>query len=112
VRLAAAGLAALALAACGGDEDEEAPAGVAEITCSNTTLIVTPRVTTHAHGVHVEANVSKERGVALTINRQRVRGSLVMQLRPGTHRAVCRHADGGSMESSFEVLPPERRGQP
>jgi hypothetical protein len=111
VRLAAAGLAALALAACGG-EDEEAPAGVAEITCSNTTLTVTPRVRTHAHGVHVEANVSEEPGVSLTISRRRVRGSVVIQLAPGTHRAVCRHTDGGSMESSFEVLPGERQGQP
>jgi hypothetical protein len=57
--------------------------------------------------VHVEANVSDERGVSATVNGERVRGGVVMQLSPGPAKLKCSHGNGGSMESSFEVVEEE-----
>jgi hypothetical protein len=105
VRLAANALVLIALstAACGGDDAEPA-VDVAEIRCSSTRLTVTPRVKARPDGVHLEVLVSQEHGVLVTINEQQARGGLVMQLPPGDHRVRCAHGDGGSMESTFEVV--------
>jgi hypothetical protein len=107
LRIAAAALVVLALAACGGEE-EEPPAAVADIMCTSEMLTVTPRVRATTHGVHVEANVSNERGVSLAIDGERVRGEVVLQLAPGRRHVICRHPDGGSTETWFEVVPSER----
>jgi hypothetical protein len=97
----------LSAAACGGDEAEPV-ADVGDIRCSSTTLSVeTPRVTARPDGVHVQVSVSQERGVSASIDEQRVRGPVVLQLAPGVHRVRCSHGDGGSMESSFEVVTAE-----
>jgi hypothetical protein len=108
VRLAAAlAFVLLSAAACGGDEEEPA-AGVGDIRCSSTMLIVeTPRVMARPDGVHVKVSVSQEHGVSASIDEQRVRGAAVLQLTPGEHRVRCSHGDGGSMESFFEVVADE-----
>jgi hypothetical protein len=108
VRLAVAfAFVLLSAAACGGDEEEPA-AGVGDIRCSSTMLIVeTPRVMARPDGVHVKVSVSQEHGVSASIDEQRVRGAAVLQLTPGEHRVRCSHGDGGSMESFFEVVADE-----
>jgi len=102
-RVAALAFVLLSPAACGGDEQEPA-ADVGEISCSSTTQIVTPRVQARRDGVHLEVSVSQEHGVSASIDGQRVRGGVVLQLSPGDHRVRCSHADGGSLESPFEVV--------
>lgn len=104
MRLAVAlAVAVLSTAACGGDEEEPA-AGVGEISCSSTTLLVTQRVQTRPDGVHLKVSVSQEHGVSASIDEQPVRGGVVLQLAPGDHWVRCSHGDGGSMESTFEVV--------
>jgi hypothetical protein len=108
VRLAAGALVLLALSApaCGG-EDAEPAADVGEINCSSTRLAVTLRVKASPDGVHLHVNVSQEHGVSVTVDEQPARGSVVMQLAPGDHRVRCSRGDGGSLESTFEVVEPE-----
>jgi hypothetical protein len=65
---------------------------------------VTPRVQTRNDGVHVNAHVSDERGVALTVAGQRVSGATVLQFPPGGVRVRCSHGDGSSMEAGFDVV--------
>ena len=89
--------------ACGGS-DEDPPATVGEITCSRTMLQVTPRVQTRNDGAHVNAHVSDERGVALTVDGRRVGGATVLPLPPGGVRVKCSHGAGSSMEAGFEVV--------
>jgi hypothetical protein len=96
-------LVLLSAAACGGTEEEPAVA-VGEIRCSSTTLLVTQRVKARPDGVHLQVSVSQEHGVSASIDEQRVRGGVVLQLAPGDHRVRCSHGNGGSMESSFEVV--------
>jgi hypothetical protein len=96
-------LVLLSAAACGGDEEEPA-AAVGEISCSSTTLLVTQRVQARPDGVHLQVRVSQERGVSASIDEQRVRGGVVLQLSPGDHRIRCSGGDGSSMESTFEVV--------
>jgi hypothetical protein len=105
VRLAAGALVLLALAApaCGGEE-EEPVAAAGEINCSSTRLTLTQRVKARADGVHLRVNVSQEHGVSTSIDEQRVRGVVVLQLSPGDHRVRCSSGDGSSMESPFEVV--------
>jgi hypothetical protein len=102
-RAFALGFVLLSAAACGGEEEEPA-ADVGEISCSSTTLLVTQRVRTRPDGVHLQVRVSQERGVSASIDEQRVRGGVVLQLTPGDHRIRCSHGDGSSMESTFEVV--------
>ena len=89
--------------ACGGN-DEEPAASVGEITCSRTMLQVTPRVQTRNDGVHVNADVSDERGVALTVDGRRVSGATVLRLPPGGVRVKCSHGVGSWMQAGFEVV--------
>jgi hypothetical protein len=94
----------LPAAACGGDEQEPA-AAVGDIRCSSTMLTVeTPRVIARPDGVHLHVSVSQERGVSASVDEQRVRGGVVLQLTPGEHRVRCSHGDGGSMESFLHVV--------
>jgi hypothetical protein len=101
--VAALGFVLLSAAACGGDEEEPA-ANAGEISCSSTTLLVTQRVKARPDGVHLQVLVSQERGVSASIDEQRVRGGVVLQLSPGDHRVRCSHGNGGSLESTFEVV--------
>jgi hypothetical protein len=105
VRLASGALVLLALSApaCGGDDTEPA-AAAGEINCSSTMLTVTPRVKARPDGVHLRVNVSQEHGVLVTVSEQQARGALVLQLSPGDHRVRCSRGDGGSLESTFEVV--------
>jgi len=64
----------------------------------------TPRVQASNDGVHLNGHTSDERGVALTVNRRRVRGATLLELPPGTVHVRCRDGDGSSMESSFVVV--------
>jgi hypothetical protein len=107
VRLAAGALVLLALSgpACGGDDAEPA-AAAGEINCSSTMLTVTPRVKARPDGVHLRVNISQEHGVSVSVSEQQARGALVMQLSPGDHRVRCSRGDGGSLESTFEVVEP------
>lgn len=113
MRLAVAlGVAVLSTAACGGDEEEPA-ADAGDIRCSSTMLTVeTPRVKARSDGVHVQVSVSQEHGVSASIDEQHVRGGVVLQLAPGDHRVRCSHGDGGSMESTFEVVADESAMSP
>jgi hypothetical protein len=104
VTLAACVLSVAALCSACGGSDEEPAASVGDITCSRTMLQVTPRVQTRHDGVHVNARVSDQRGVALTVGGHRVSGATVLQLPPGGVRVRCSHGPGSSMEAGFEVV--------
>src|SRR5215218_941736 len=104
VTLAVCALVLAALCTACGGSDEDPAATVGEITCSRTMLQVTPRVQTRNDGVHVNAHVSDERGVALTVDGRRVSGATVLPLPPGGVRVKCSHGAGSSMEAGFEVV--------
>jgi hypothetical protein len=61
-------------------------------------------VQTRNDGVHVDAHVSDERAVTLTVDGERVSGASVLQLPPGGVRVRCSQGAGSSMEAGFDVV--------